>query len=503
MDRKKNDIPGRNKDLVDTELSSNDVEIKSRLLNQKGNDDKVEGNGAFKSVVLNAIPATMGLMFIFIAETINIIFIGRLNDPGIISAIGIGTLYVNATGYVIGLGLIGAIDTLCSQSYGAKEYKLMSIYVNVGRVVSLLFFFVICVPCVIFSENAMLFIGQEPRVALMASEFSYSMIPSLFFALQFNCSVRYIQAMQHFLPGSLITMGTALLHSLWCYLFIYVLDFGIMGAGFSMGVTQLLNFILVTIYIQVKKPCPDSTLYFPKDSFDTHMITEYLKLAIPSTIVFAADWLGFEVLTFMSSYLGNISLAANVVLFNFISLIFMIPLGLSFAVTALVGNAIGAGNVENAKKFSFIGVGIGMSIVGTLTILVIIFRHDIPYIYTPDEDVAEIVRSLLGIYVCFSVMDSIQIVENGILKGLGMQRISSILCLIILYPVNIPMAYTFGFVWGWGVIGLWYSQLITVVLLCLSYFIIIALCNWDEISKECIEKFEKDKEALALKNKEN
>jgi MATE family multidrug resistance protein len=498
MDDKKSETKFRNKDLLDTEQSSNDLDLKARILN-KNVKIPFEQIGALKDVIVNAVPATMGLMFIFIAETINIIFVGRLNDATVISAIGIGTLYVNAMGYVIGLGLIGAIDTLCSQSYGAKQYKLTGIYVNVGRIVSLAFFFVIVLPCIFFSDTVMLAIGQSQEVADLASSFSYSMIPSLFFALQYNCSVRYLQAMQIFLPGMIITLITAILHSVWCYFFIFWLEYGIMGAGFAIGVTQLLNFIFVTIYTHLENPCPESYCYFPAESWELHMLIEYLKLGVPSTVLFAADWLGFEVLTFMSSFLGNINLAANVVLFNFISLIFMIPLGISFAITSLVGNSIGGAQVINAKKYSIIGILTGISIVGFFTILIIIFRHEIPYIYTSEENVVEIVRSLLGIYVFFSVIDSIQIVENGILKGLGKQKISSIVCLIILYPINIPMLYLFGFTWGYGIIGLWYTQLITVILLCVSYFIIIMLCDWDQISKDCIEKFEVDRKVLEIK----
>ena len=496
-------ISKKNKDFKEIDLNNHDVVFKQdnckSLLNQNENNHLKAA--AFKEVLINAIPATMGLLFIFIAETINIIFIGKLNDPSMISAIGIGTLYVNATGYVIGLGLIGGIDTFCSQSYGAKQYRITGIYVNIGRLVTIGFFICMCLPCIFFSEKLMLFIGQSPEVALHASKFSYSMIPSLFFAMQYNCSVRYLQAMQVFLPGMIITCFTASLHSLWCYIFIYWMEYGLIGAGFAIGVTQLLNFVLVTLYIHYYDKCPESSSYFPKESFDFQLIMEYLKLAVPSTVMFAADWLGFEVLTFMSSYLGNISLAANVVLFNFISLIFMIPLGISFAVTSLVGNSIGSGDIDNSKKYSIMGVVMGTSIVASLTILVFIFRFNIPYVYTYEEDIIEIVVQLLGIYVCFSIIDAVQIVCHGILKGLGKQKIASIICLVILYPINIPMAYTFAFTYGRGVIGLWYSQFITIVLLTVSYFIILLTCDWELISKKAKDKFEKEKKELERKYK--
>ena len=455
----------------------------------------------FKEVMINAIPATMGLLFIFLVETINIIFIGRLNDAELISAIGLGTLYVNSTGFVIGLGLIGGIDTLCSQSYGAKEYKLMGIYMNIGRITVIMFFVILFLPFVIFCDTLLLAIGQTEEFAYICSKFAYSMIPSIFFALMYNVSVRYLQSMQIFLPGMLITLFTAIIHSLWCYIFIHLLSLDVIGAGIAIGITQFLNFLMITIYINVKNPCPESNCSMTLESFDYAMILDYLMLAIPSTLLMAADWLGFEVLTLMSSYLGNISLAANVVLFNFISIIFMISLGISFAVTALVGNAMGSKNVQNAKKYSCVAILTGVCIVSITTSLVIIFREAIPYVYTSDERVADLVKQLLDVYVFFSILDSIQIVEHGIVKGLGQQRNASICAFIILYPVNISNAYYLGFVLKYGVVGLWYSQLCSVVLLAFCYFIILFYCDWDKVSLDCVEKFNEERMDIELKSR--
>jgi MATE family multidrug resistance protein len=443
-------------------------------------------------VVFGAIPATFGLLFVFIAETINIIFIGRYNDSNLISGIGIGTLYVNATGYILGAGLIGGLDTLCSQTFGAKQYRLMGIYANIARLVVVFFFIFICVPFIVYSSTFLGFLGQFQEVSAIASSFGYSMIPSLFFALQFNTSLRYLQAMNIFTPGMVVTLTTALLHPFWCYLYIVYFNMGVIGAGVAMGITQFLNFMIITIYIHIKNPCPESYFYFDSEVLQFELIFDYLKKGVPAAILFAADWLGFEVLTLMSSYLSPLDLAANVCLFNFITLIFMIPCGLSFATTTLVGNSIGQQDVEKAKRYTWCAVICGLIMIGTTTSLVLLFRETIPYVYTSEPEIAKLVTGLLGIYVCFSMVDCIQVILHGAIKGLGKQKIASAICLIVLYPVNIPLAYCFGFVWGYGLNGLWYSQLISIFLLAASYISIVTFVDWDEISDEAVAHFEKE-----------
>lgn len=455
-------------------------------------EEAVNGFRACFEILLDAIPATFGLLFVFVAETINIIFIGRYNDTEMISAIGIGTLYVNATGYIIGAGLVGGIDTLCSQTFGAKKYKLMGIYANICRIIIVLCFIVITVPLVIYTGELLLMIGQDTRVATIASSFAHSMLPSIFLAIQYQASLRYLQAMNIFTPGMIITMITAILHSLWCFVFINVLDLNVIGAGIAMAITQLLNNILIGIYINYKNPCPESYFFINADCFDMILICNYLRKALPAAILFAADWLGFEILTLMSSYLSSLALAANVCLFNFITLIFMIPMGLSFATTTLVGNSIGAMKVERAKKYSIIAVLTGVSIIGVITLLVIIFKNEIPYVYTSDPAIASSVTALLNIYVCFSILDCIQIITHGVIKGLGKQKIASIIALIVLYPINIPMAYYLGFVLGYGLLGLWYSQLISIILLAVSYLSIVFILDWNIVAKQVQFLFSKD-----------
>lgn len=464
-------------------LNSTDDQIESNIMN-KSKETRPETKWEVAwDILSNAIPATFSLLFVFITETINIAFIGRYDNSELISGIGIGTLYINATGYIIGAGLIGGLDTLCSQTYGAKLYHLMGIYVNITRIVLLAFFFFICLPMVLFCSPILISIGQFDSVSMIASDFCHSMILSLFFALQFNTSVRYLQAMKIFTPGMFITIITALFHPLWCYIFIFYFNFGVIGAGISMSITQFLNYVLVTIYINIKNPCPESYFFINYDCFDLNLIWNYLQKGVPAAILFAADWIGFEILTFMSSYISPEALAANICLFNFITLIFMIPLGMSFATTTLVGNAIGARKVEDARRYTIASIILAMSIITFTTSFVYIYRFSLPYLYTNQVDVAKLISGLLEIYVCFAVVDSAQIIMNGAIKGLGKQGIASWVTLFVLYPVNIPVGYYLAFVAGYGVNGLWYSQLMSIFLLFIANSTIVMYYDWEIIAE--------------------
>ena len=64
-----------------------------------------------------------------------------------------------------------------------------------------------------------------------------------------------------------------------------------------------------------------------------------------------AEWWSFELMVILSGILGVVEQAANVISFNVIAQLFMVPLGMQEASCALIGNEIGANNPQLARKY--------------------------------------------------------------------------------------------------------------------------------------------------------
>jgi Na+-driven multidrug efflux pump len=64
-------------------------------------------NELFKDILASAIPTTVAALMIFLKETINLIFIGHLNDPVKIASIGMG----DTTRMLLGIGMIYGLNT--------------------------------------------------------------------------------------------------------------------------------------------------------------------------------------------------------------------------------------------------------------------------------------------------------------------------------------------------------------------------------------------------------
>ena len=75
----------------------------------------------------------------------------------------------------------------------------------------------------------------------------------------------------------------------------------------------------------------------------------YLAIGVPGALMLCFEWWAFELLAIFSGFMGTNQLAAEVVIINIVSFIFMIPLGISFAASALTGNYVGKRKIKLAK----------------------------------------------------------------------------------------------------------------------------------------------------------
>ena len=244
----------------------------------------------------------------------------------------------------------GAIDTLVSQAFGNKQYYLCGWFLNRGRIVQLIFFIPEVVIC-LFTKEVLVAFGQDELTANAAQSYVTYLLPGMFAMTQFETVRRYLQGMKIFYLTMWIQFTTMILHCLWCYIFVFNTNLGLVGASISTCITYFLNFIIVTVILSYKEDIvhPESWHFFNKDSFRS--FCEFLKYGIPSTLMLCFEWWCFEVLSLLAGMLSVNELAANVVLFNLISFLYHNALGMSFAISNLVGNNIGSQKPNTAKRY--------------------------------------------------------------------------------------------------------------------------------------------------------
>ena len=99
-----------------------------------------------------------------------------------------------------------------------------------------------------------------------------------------------------------VMVTTTCLHFFWCYLFVFIYPWDIVGVSIATFITYTLNFIFATLICLYSKELKKSFFWFTKDSFTE--IRDYLAIAIPSAAILSAEWSCYEILTFLSGFLS-------------------------------------------------------------------------------------------------------------------------------------------------------------------------------------------------------
>ena len=205
------------------------------------------------------------------------------------------------------------------------------------------------------------------------------------------------------------------------------------------------------------------------------------------------EWWCFELLAIFSGLMSVEALAAEVIIVNLVSLIFMVPLGTAYAASAFTGVFLGRQKINQAKKYA--RLTILFNIIITLVILIILWTcHDgISHLFTQDGPTVDIISDVINILILYIFFDTIHGVQSGIIRGLGLQAYGSIYTLICYYIIGMPLALWLAFSKQMGVYGLWLGFSIATIILDLGFLVIIEYPDWNRIASEMQQKIDKER----------
>jgi MATE family multidrug resistance protein len=157
--------------------------------------------------------------------------------------------------------------------------------------------------------------------------------------------------------------------------------------------------------------------------------------------------------------LGPVPAASHLIAINFSALAFMIPVGLSSAISIRVGNAIGRNEPDAARYAGWIGILIVLGFQTVSASMLLLFPELIVSIYTDDAVVAPLAVSLLFYAAIFQYSDGIQICAAGALRGYKDTRVPMIYTIISFWIVGMTIGYYLTFNAAMGPAGMWIGMI--------------------------------------------
>ncbi|KAJ3692393.1 hypothetical protein LUZ60_012743 [Juncus effusus] len=431
-------------------------------------------------------PMIAGSLLQNVVQMISIMFVGHLGELSLAGA-SMASSFAGVTGYSLLMGSASAMDTLCGQAYGAKEYHLLGIHKQRAMIILT----ILSIPLAViwfYTGEILLFFGQTPEISYEAGIYAKWMIPSLFAYGLLQCHVRFLQT-QNIVFITMFSSGlTAVLHIGVCWVMVYKLGMGSKGAALANGVSYWLNVGILAVYVRVSENCRKTWLGFSMEAFGD--LIGFVKLAIPSALMVCLEWWSFEFLVLLSGLLPNPELETSTlsITLNTGSFMFMIPFGLGAAISTRVSNELGAGKPQAAKLA--VSVVLCLAIIDGLIIglILILIRNVWGYAYSNEEEVVKYVAIMLPILAVSNILDGIQSVLSGVVRGCGLQKIGAWVNLGAFYIVGIPCAILLAFVAHVGGKGLWMG-IICGIFVQMVLLLTITLCtNWEKEARKAKDR---------------
>ncbi|KAM8772232.1 multidrug and toxin extrusion protein 1-like isoform 1-T1 [Acanthopagrus schlegelii] len=431
-------------------------------------------------LVTLAGPVIISQLMAFMISIVSMMFCGHLGKTEL-AGVSLAAAVVNVTGISIGIGLSSTCDTLMSQTYGSGNLKRVGVFLQRGILILLL----ACFPCwavLINTEPILLAVRQSPEVASVSQLYVKIFMPALPAAFMYQLEGRYLQN-QGIMWPQVITGGIGnVLNVVINYIFLFPLELGVAGSAAANAISQYLLASLLYFYI-----CWRGLHKATWGGWSLDCLQEwglFVKLAIPSMLMICLSWWIFEIGGLLAGVISEIELGAQSIVYQLCIMAYMFPLGFSAAASVRVGNALGAGNIKQAKLSCKVPIVCAFIVACFVGGSLSIARNVIGYIFTSDHDILQRVADVMLLFGFMHIGDATAGVAAGVLRGVGKQLIGALCNLVSVYFIGFPIGVSLMFAANMGIVGLWTGLTICVSLQAIVFITVLSKLDWKKAAEE-------------------
>lgn len=409
-----------------------------------------------------AAPVVVGQVAVFSMNFVDTVMAGRLPTRELaLAALGIGGAVWSAL-TMFTVGVLMSVQPSVAQLDGAGRWPEAAGVLRQGIWLALITsvpFWLVCW----FSATLLTGLGIDPQIVPVAADYLRAMswgVPALcgVFLFRFFAegSGNTRPTMFYGIAGVLLNIPLN-----WVLMFgkFGVPAMGTTGCGYATAIVLWIQLLLLIAYVSSHRHFHRYDLFSHFEWPHPARLLELARLGVPIAIAIFLEGSLFAGAALLIGRLGPLPAAGHMIAINFAALLFMIPLGLSSAITVRVGNAIGRGDPVFARYVGLIGLVVVLGTQLFNMTLMVLFPGVIVDIYTHDAEVTAIAIQLLVFAAIFQLPDGIQICAAGALRGLKDTRVPMFYNFVAYWLVGMSIGYWLTFNAGWGPAGMWMGMI--------------------------------------------
>ena len=317
----------------------------------------------------------------------------------------------------------------------------------------------------------MLWVGQAEATVQLADTYLNIILWGLFPVVGFAALRATVSALSHARPVmTIMVTGTA-----FNIAGNYVLGFGKLGfpqmglAGLALAsvIAQWGMFIAMVLYVLKHPNLRAYRIFQELHRLRPRILWQLIWVGVPIGIFSGLEAAFFMVIMFWVGTFGTIALAAHQIVLQTLTIVFMVPLGISFATTVRVGQWLGRKDLQGVQRAAWVSIGLSTVFAGSISVMFLLFPKQVIGIYLDVQNpenfaVVSLATPLLVIAAIAQVLDAFQKAIYGSLQGLQDTQVPMVLIALGYWGFGLSVACALGSYLNLGTQGLWIGQSVAI-----------------------------------------
>ena len=397
---------------------------------------------------------------------VDALMIGRLPHSALsISASSLGNTIFYAIVFCA-IRLMTGIDTLVAQSYGAGNRE--DCERTLGQS---LWFIVLGTPAVMLLTLAALrllpYFGTPQDICSETARYLHALVWSTGPLLAYMALRFYLQGISRVLlvTVSLVTSAAVNWAGDWAFLYGHfgVKPMGIAGSGWATCVVRVYMMALLVLGIWLTRRNGQVRNLHEIVLPNIERLRMLIRIGWPAALNSLNDLGVSTYLSILCARLGSRLLAAHQVVLDLDAVVYMVPMGISWAALIRVGQAAGRNNIFQVKRSARASIVLTLGYIGVASALFAGFPHTWASLYTNDSSVVAAAAPIFLICGVLQIGDAAGVIYSSALTGLGDTRSPLIVNTLWYWALGMPLSYWLTFHNGLAVEGLWIGRAVAAI----------------------------------------
>ncbi|MED1526580.1 MATE family efflux transporter [Bacillus sp. FSL W8-0920] len=227
------------------------------------------------------------------------------------------------------------------------------------------------------------------------------------------------------------------------------------GAGLASALTYWAIFIMSICIVMKAEPFASFRLFQKLPQINISRMGQILKIGLPIGFAIFFETSIFAAVTLLMGHFDTVTIASHQAAMNFASILYILPLSISMALTIVVGFEAGAKRYKDAQSYSYIGIGTAVLFSLCTAALILLFRPEIAGLYTAESAVLQLTQQFLIYAIFFQLSDAIAAPIQGALRGYKDVNYTLIAAFVSYWVIGLPSGYLIGTYTSYGAFGYW------------------------------------------------